>query len=250
MTTTITPAETTTYTPEPGSLYVHPLSVHYDGPTPTADDILAAVHAAEVRIPQLSGTHYARYRAEHDRAEAAPLTAMRITHHGLDSDIDATPSMSPTRRIYVREPMSSRHIPFIMEVLEIDGGPLVTGIRPELDTWPITGDLIAYLRQPEDLEATCLHLMEHAAHATKDGRYAEAGYAATYIWALRLAFEFALSERLVAAGRHRGTTVWIDVPTVSQVLHAHGEYGDEELASAYRRDLEMATGYTIEHRFV
>lgn len=249
MTTAITPAETMIYSPEDGSLYTRPLDVRYDGIAPTPDEILAAVHAAEVRIPMLSNSMYSTYRARYERTAMTPLVAMRITHRGLDTDVDATPSVSPTRRLYVREPISTRSIPFILEVREIEGAPLVTGIRPDIVTWPVEGGLVGYLRQPEDLEATCLELMEHAAVSMDAGDLAAAGHDATYIWALRTAFEAAFTEEPVAAGRHRGTQVWIDLPTVSEVLKAHGEGDLADLARAYREDLEMASGYSIIHHW-
>lgn len=250
MTATITPAETTVYTPEDGTLYERPLNVTYEGAAPTADEILAAVHDARIRIPALSNTSYALHRAHYARTALAPLVAMRITHRGLETDVDAPASMSPTRYMYVRDQLSGKTIRFILEVREIEGAPLVTGIRPDVESWPVEGGLVGYLRQPEDLETTCLELMEHAAWATKTGRYAEAGHDATYIWALRRAFDHAFSEDPVPAGRHRGAGVWIDIPTVSEVMHAHGEHDDADLAHAYRHDLEMQTGYTIEHRYV
>lgn len=247
--TIITPAETSVYTPEDGSLYDRPLNVNYKGAAPTADEILDAVRAARIRIPALSNSSYALRRAHYERTALAPLVAMRITHRGLDTDVDATPSMSPTRRLYVRDHLSGKTLRFILEVRDIAGAPLVTGIRPDAESWPVEGGLIGYIRQPEDLEVICLELMEHAAWAMKTGRYAEAGHYATYIWALRRAFDTAFTEDPVPAGRHRGETVWIDIPTVSEVMRAHGENDDDDLAHAYRHDLEMQTGYAITHRW-
>lgn len=247
--TTVTPTETTVYSPEDGSLYDRPLTVNYDGAAPTANEILTAVHDARIRIPALSNTSYALHRAHYARTALAPLVAMRITHRGLDTDVDATASMSPTRYMYVRDQLSGKTLRFILEVRDIAGAPLVTGIRPDVESWPVDGGLIGYLRQPEDLEVTCLELMEHAAWAMKTGRYSEAGHDATYIWALRKAFDTAFTEDPVPAGRHRGATVWIDIPTVSEVLHAHGVHDDEDLANAYRNGLKMQTGYSITHRW-